>query len=133
MKKYSILAIFASTVWISVSEFFRNELLLKNKWTDHYDSMGLVFPSEPVNGLLWGLWSLLLAIFICALSKKHSFRETAIIAWFFAFVLMWIVIGNLGVLPVSILLLAIPLSILEVYVATWLTFRIKDIDTIKSS
>lgn len=128
MTKNSVLAICASTVWISASEFFRNELLLKNYWTDHYDSLGLVFPSKPINGLMWGLWSLLLAILIFALSRKLTFREAVVIVWFFAFVLMWIVVGNLGVLPVSILLFAIPMSILEVYVASWFTFRIKGLD-----
>jgi hypothetical protein len=34
-----------------------------------------------------------------------------------AFVLMWIVTGNLGVLPFKLLLYAIPLSILETFLA----------------
>jgi hypothetical protein len=34
------------------------------------------------------------------------------------FVLMWLVTGNMGVLPYSILVFAIPLSLLETYLAT---------------
>lgn len=133
MNKYSVLAILVSTIWISASEFFRNELLFKNIWTDHYDNLGLLFPSEPINGFMWGLWSLLLAILIFVLSKKQTFQETVVIAWFFAFVLMWIVVGNLNVLPIGILLFAIPLSIIEVYIATWLILLIKDRKNPKSS
>lgn len=64
MNKKSIVIIVASTAWISLSEFFRNELLFKNYWTDHYEKLGIVFPSEPINGVVWGLWSLVLATLI---------------------------------------------------------------------
>lgn len=112
--------ILAATIWISVSEFFRNEFLLKSLWTDHYKSLGLVFPSEPINGAIWGLWSLLLAVAIYTISKKFSLVETILLSWLVGFVLMWIVIGNMGVLPHGLLYAAIPLSLLEVFVATYL-------------
>lgn len=54
--KRVVLPIVVATLWISVSEFVRNELLLKSYWTNHYESLGTVFPSESVNGALWGLW-----------------------------------------------------------------------------
>ena len=44
--------------------------------------------------------------------------QTTALAWFVGFVLMWLVTWNMGVLPVAILPLAIPLSLLESYVAT---------------
>jgi hypothetical protein len=76
MFKRSILSVLLATIWISISEFFRNEILLKSYWTTHYQNLGLVFPAEPVNGAVWGLWSLFLAIFIFLLSRRFSFRET---------------------------------------------------------
>ena len=60
--KQTILPILLATIWISISEFARNEFLLKSYWKDHYQSLGLVFPSEPINGAAWGLWSLCFAI-----------------------------------------------------------------------
>jgi hypothetical protein len=54
MKK-TILPILTATIWISISEFVRNEYILKSYWIDHYKKMGLNFPSEPVNGAIWGL------------------------------------------------------------------------------
>jgi hypothetical protein len=59
-----------------------------------------------------------MAIFI--ISKKFSLVQTALISWFVGFVMMWIVIGNLGVLPFGLLPYAIPLSLIESFVAAWI-------------
>lgn len=117
-------AVISATIWISLSEFIRNEVLLKDLWVWHYSAMGLEFPSEPMNGAVWGIWSLLLALLISMLASRFSLLKTALIAWFAAFVMMWVVIGNLGVLPMGILPWAIPLSLVEVFVACWIVFRI---------
>lgn len=119
MKK-TILPVLLATIWISLSEFVRNEFLLKQFWTKHYESLGLVFPSEPVNGAVWGIWSLFLAIAIFIVSKKFGLWQTIALMWFVGFVLMWLVVGNLGVLPVNILIYAVPLSILEVGIAVFI-------------
>jgi hypothetical protein len=116
--KKIILPIFLATIWISISEFVRNELLLKSYWTEHYEHLGLVFPSEPVNGAVWGLWSLCFAIAVFIIAKKFSLLETTLLSWFAGFVLMWIVVWNMSVLPAGILLFAVPLSILEAFIAS---------------
>lgn len=36
---------------------------------------------------------------------------------------MWLVIGNLGVLPFGILPIAIPLSLFEAFLATYIIFK----------
>ena len=122
--KKTILPIFLVTIWISLSEFVRNEFLFKSYWIDHYQKLGLVFPSEPINGAMWGLWSLLFAIAIYIISKKFSLIQTPLLAWLVGFVLMWVVIGNLGVLPYGLLLFAIPLSLLESFVAAYIMKRL---------
>lgn len=38
MKK-NLLAVLPATIWIGISEFVRNEFLLKSYWTNHYESM----------------------------------------------------------------------------------------------
>ncbi len=123
MKK-TILPVLLATIWISLSEFVRNEFLLKQYWTGHYEAMGLVFPSEPVNGAVWGIWSFFLAIAIFVVSKKFGLWQTIGLMWFVGFILMWLVIGNMGVLPYGILLYAVPLSILEVGIATLIIRKI---------
>jgi hypothetical protein len=115
--KKTIIPIVITTVWISVSEFVRNEFLFKFYWTDHYKSLGITFPSEPVNGAVWGLWSLLLAILIYIIERKFSLFQTTMICWLAGFLMMWTVVGNLGVLPLGLLTFAVPLSLLEVFLA----------------
>ena len=124
--KNIILPIFLATIWISVSEFVRNEILAKSYWVDHYNQLGLVFPSEPINGAVWGIWSLCFAIAIFIISKKFSFIQTILLSWFVGFVLMWIVAGNMGVLPFSILFIAIPLSLFEVFIAVLIIDKLKN-------
>jgi hypothetical protein len=123
--KKTILPILIATIWISISEFVRNEFLLKSYWTDHYESMGLNFPSEPINGAIWGIWSLCFAISIYIFARKFTLIQTTFIAWFVGFVFMWLVIGNMNVLPFGILPFAIPLSILEAFLASLIVKKVK--------
>ena len=124
--KQTILPILLATIWISISEFARNEFLLKSYWTDHYQSLGLVFPSEPINGAVWGLWSLCFAIAIFIVAKKFSLLQTTLLSWFVAFILMWISSGNMGVLPFGILPFAIPLSLLEAFLASFIIIKLSE-------
>lgn len=117
-------SIVIATIWISVSEFTRNTYLLHELWIEHYQNLGLTFPEGPINGAIWGIWSLCFAIVIFILSQKYSFLQTAFLSWFVAFVLMWLVVGNLGVLPFGILSFAIPLSLFEAFLATWIIFKL---------
>ena len=124
----AILAVILATAWISISEFLRNQLFLKSYWTGHYTKLGLVFPSEPVNGVIWGVWALVFAILILILSRKFSLTGTVLFSWVMGFILMWLVIGNLSVLPFGTLVFAVPWSLVEVFIATVIVrqFREKD-------
>jgi len=123
--KKTIVPILLATIWISLSEFVRNEFLAKYYWVNHYNKLGLVFPSEPINGAIWGLWSLLFAIAIFIIAKKFSLIQTTLLAWLVGFVLMWVAIGNLGVLPGGLLFIAVPLSLLEAFVAAFIIIKLQ--------
>ncbi|MCB9190448.1 MAG: hypothetical protein H6602_02115 [Flavobacteriales bacterium] len=123
--KRTVIPVLAATIWISISEFVRNEFLLKHFWIDHYNGLGLTFPSEPINGAVWGVWSLVFAISIFIIAKRFSLIETTIIAWLVGFVLMWIVTANMSVLPLGILFYAVPLSILEAFLASYIIFQLR--------
>lgn len=120
----SVLAVVLASVWISFSEFFRNDILIKSLWEEHYKAMGLIFPSAPVNGVLWGFWSLLCSIAIFYLIERFSVLKTTLLSWLFAFVMMWVALGNLDALPYRTLIYAIPLSLLEIFVATIIIKRV---------
>ncbi|MCB0812839.1 MAG: hypothetical protein KDB87_06715 [Flavobacteriales bacterium] len=77
-----------------------------------------------MNGAVWGLWSLLFAAGITILSHRYTLLQTTGIAWLFAFVLMWVVTGNMAVLPFGILPYAVPLSLLETFVAAWIVRKV---------
>ena len=116
--KKSLYAILLAGLWINASEFFRNEVLVKSLWTGHFQSLGLTFPSAPLNGALWMLWGFVFAMVVLAISRRASLLQTTFVLWLITFPLMWLVLWNLSVLPVGILPYAVPLSLLEVLVAT---------------
>lgn len=118
------IAILLAGIWINASEFFRNEFLLKAHWVGHFQSLGMAFPSTPTNGALWVTWGFLFAAGLYLLSRRHSLMQTTLIGWLLTFVLMWIVIGNLNVLPLGILPYAIPLSLVETIGAAWICRRV---------
>lgn len=118
--KNSIVPIFLSTAWIGLNEFFRNQFLFIDYWTEHYQGLGLTFPTEPINSAVWGVWSLVLVISIYIISGKFNLWHTTFLSWIVGFVLMWLVIGNMGVLPYKILFFAVPWSFLEVFGASYL-------------
>ena len=113
-----ILSVISATVWISISEFVRNTFLLHDYWIEHYKKIGIAFPEQSINGAIWSLWSLAFAIAIYFIAEKFSLIKTFLLSWFVGFVFMWLVIGNLGVLPFGILPIAVPLSLLESFIAS---------------
>lgn len=123
--KKTALPVLLATLWISVSEFVRNEFFLKQYWTEHYSAMGLEFPASPVNGMMWGVWSLLLAILMYLLLTKFSLLQSIAISWLAGFLMMWVVIGNLNVLPFGILPIATPLSLLEAFLGCYIIHTLR--------
>jgi hypothetical protein len=121
------IAVLASAAWVSFHEFLRNQALLIDHWTGHYEALGLAFPDTPLNGALWGAWGLCFSIALLLLSTRFSLVEAAALGWFCGFVLMWIVVGNLGALPFGVLPYAVPWSLVEVFGAVWLIRRIRPI------
>lgn len=123
MRSRGVVAVLLTGVWVNASEFFRNEVLLKSYWVDHYRSIGMTFPSAPVNAALWVAWGFLFAVAIYLFSRRFNMVQTALISWFTGFVLMWVVTVNLGVLPAAILVYAVPLSLLEAFVGSYICVK----------
>jgi hypothetical protein len=125
MKK-TLVAFVLSGLWIGGSEFLRNELLFKNLWVDKYQSLGLIFPSSAINNALWAVWSFVLAGVLLYLVRNVRFIQAVSVTWITTFVMMWIVIGNMNVLPYGILWIAVPWSLVEVAVAGVISIRIAE-------
>ncbi len=124
IRSRNIIAVILTGAWVNASEFIRNEILLKTYWVDHYRSLGMTFPSAPANGVIWIAWGFLFALAIFLISRKFNLIQTALITWFMAFALMWVVTFNLNVLPSAILIYAVPLSLLETFIGAYLCIKI---------
>jgi hypothetical protein len=116
----AVLAVVAAGIWINASEFVRNQVLLLGRWKDHYASLGLTFPTEPKNAAMWVVWGFVFAGVTFAVSRRFGLGATTLIGWTTAFLMMWLVTWNLSVLPLAILWFAVPLSVLEAFVAAYI-------------
>lgn len=121
----TILPILVTGIWINVSESIRWIFLVEQYWIDHYQTLGLSFPNETVNMVVWMIWGFLFATIIFILSRKFSLLQTTILSWTVAFAMMWIVVWNVGILPTGMLWYVIPLSLLEVFIAVLICKRIR--------
>ncbi len=79
-----------------------------------------MFPSALFNGALWAVWGFVLVGCIVWVRRRISWSRTVALCWTMGFALMWIVIGNLNVLPLALLPIALPWSLVEVAVAAWI-------------
>lgn len=116
----SIITVFSAGIWINASEFFRNQVFLNANWVEHFQSLGMTFPAAPLNAVVWVIWGFVFAAIIYIISRKFTLIETFLLSWVMAFLMMWLVTWNLNVLPLSILVYAIPLSLLESFVGAYI-------------
>lgn len=122
--RYTVLPVVLATAWIGAIEFLRNQLLFLQIWQEHYAGMGLVFPIALVNGAVWGIWSLVFAAAIYMITRRFGLIGSSVLAWVVGFVLMWLVVGNMGVLPFRLLWFAVPMSMLEAFGAVFICDRL---------
>jgi len=120
----AVLAIVLAGIWVGLCEFLRNQFVLVSQWQNHYRGMGLEFPSKPMNGMMWMVWSFLLAGTAYAISRRFSLWQTTFLAWVTGFVMMWVVVWNLSVLPVATLPIAVPWSFIEALGAAFICRRL---------
>lgn len=120
----SIITVVIAGIWINASEFFRNQVLLNAEWVEHFETLGMTFPSALINAVVWVVWGFIFAVTIYVISRKFRLIDTFLLSWVLAFLMMWLVTWNLNVLPVSILAFAVPLSLLESFVASYICVRL---------
>lgn len=124
VKTRPVAAYLLAGLWIGLSEFVRNQLLLASAWQSHYADLRLVFPAAPVNAAIWVVWSFVFAALLFAMSRRFTLLQTVALGWVAGFLMMWLVMWNLSVLPLATLPLAVPLSLLEAFVASFICVTI---------
>lgn len=118
MKNYkkSIWQILIVSLWINIFETLRWLLFAKPDIDMHFRTANLVLPNEPLNNILWLIWGIMLAVMIFIISKKYKVLQTTFIVWITVYVLHWIALWNMAVLPINILWLAVPLTFINVLI-----------------
>lgn len=121
--KKIIWPILITGIWINLSETLRWIYLIEPFWIKKYQLLNLTFPGENVNMIVWMVWGFFYATTIFILSKKFKLVQTTLLSWFVAFVMMWIVVWNVGVLPTEMLWYNIPLSLLETFIGAYICIK----------
>ncbi len=118
MKDYkkAIWHILIISLWINIAETLRWLLYSKAYFLEVYQSLNLVLPFGPIYLILWLIWGILLSTIIYIISKKYTLLQTTVMIWIMAFLMVWITLFNLNVLPLSMLWLVIPLSFIDILV-----------------
>ncbi|MDX5586238.1 MAG: hypothetical protein QNK20_15220 [Aureibaculum sp.] len=118
--KQVVIPIIITGIWINISETIRWIFLIEPYWAEQYQKLNITFPNEKINLIVWMIWGFLFGITIFVLSKKYNLFQTTIFSWFVAFAMMWLIVWNIGVLPIRMLWLNIPLSLLETFIGAYI-------------
>ena len=118
MKNYlkTIWQIFLVSIWINIFETLRWMLFAKPEIDMHFKAANIVLPNEPINNFLWLIWGIIIAVMIFIVSKKFKVLQTTFIVWITVYVMNWIALWNMAVLPINILWLAVSLTFINVLV-----------------
>lgn len=112
-------------LWINVSETVRWVLFAKPRLDAHLQGMGLTLPSTPANNLLWMLWGAMMAVLVVVLARKLRLVHTAVLSWLVTYVMTWIVLWNFACLPLDLLWVAVPWTLLHSFVAALIAKRLQ--------
>ena len=122
--KKTILPIILIGLWINISITIGWILILEGYWIEKYQSLNLVFPTGLINNITWMIWGFMLATIIFIISKKFSLWQTTFLAWFVAFIMMWVIVWNVGVLPTGMLLFNIPNTLFITFIGALICKRV---------
>jgi hypothetical protein len=121
--KKAIWQILIVSLWINIFESLRWILFAKPDIDMHFKAANLVLPNGPINNILWLVWGIIIAVMIFIISKKYKVLQTTFIVWVTVYVMLWIALWNFAVLPIKILLLAVPLTFINVLVGALICNR----------
>ncbi|MBE9510439.1 MAG: hypothetical protein IMY71_06135 [Bacteroidetes bacterium] len=124
--KKTILPILLTGIWLNISGTIKWIFFIESYWIEKYKNMKLVFPTELINNITWMIWGFLFATTIFILSKKFNLIQTTLISWFVAYVMMWVIVWNVGVLPTGMLWINVPLSLFEAFIGALICKRLSN-------
>jgi hypothetical protein len=113
------------SMWINISETIRWMLYSKPKFDALYQSMGMELPKGPIHGILWMIWGIIVASLVFVLSSKLTLLHASLLSWLAVSFTTWIVFWNMGILPLDMLWVAVPSSLVEIFVAALISIKLQ--------
>lgn len=125
-KQFLIITLLTS-IWIHLSEVFRYFVLIRPEIQTFFEGRDNIADMNLGIFAVWGLWDTLLTAIIVGSCwvfaqflghGKQLLLTSSTVVWMATFVILWIGIANMGLAPWEILLIALPLSWLELLIGT---------------
>ena len=132
LKKFIIVTLVTS-IWINISEVFRYFVFVMPEMRSSLSAVNDVAPMNFIVFSIWGAWDTLLTglvvfiFWIYSQTYGNNIRSVVIsgtLSWGLLFVLFWVAMVNMGLAKWSILAITLPLSWLELVVASYIASKL---------
>ncbi len=127
--KQFIIVTLITSLWVQASEIFRYFVLVIPRVKTFWNDLGTIAHMDILIFLIWGVWGTVLTGMVVYFfwlyaqvygNNRKSIWISGILSWMFFFVLFWIGAANMGYSDWSILWITLPLSLIELIVASWI-------------
>lgn len=127
-----IMVTLVTSIWVNISEVFRYFVFVMPEMRSSLAVVDGVAPMSISVFAIWGLWDTLLTaltvfmFWIYSQQFGNNLRSVVISAsfsWAFLFVLFWLGMVNMGLASWSILAITLPLSWIELVVASYIASK----------
>lgn len=127
--KQFIIIVLITSLWINASEVFRYFVFVMPMMKEFWIGEEVAEMNATIFSI-WGIWDTLLSavlVFIVWLFCERfgngirSILTSATLVWLSIFVIFWVAASNMGLSDWGILLVALPLSWIEMVVGAWIS------------
>ena len=132
VKEFLMITLITS-IWVNLSEVFRYFVFVKPRTKAFFDFKEGIAEMNWGIFSVWGAWDMLLTVMVVITFWMFATlfgnnRRTVLLAgtfsWVFLFVLFWIATANMGLANWELLLITLPLSWLEMVVASYIASKL---------
>ena len=126
LKQFSLIVLLVS-LWVHASEVFRYFVLVMPKMKTYWKGQEGIAEMNLGIFSIWGIWDTLLTALLVFFfwmyaqiygNNGKSILKSSTISWLFVFVIFWVAAANMGYSDWSMLMITLPLSWLELLIAT---------------
>lgn len=132
--KQFIIVVLITSIWVNASEVFRYFLFVMPMMKDYWKgaSQGIA-EMDMIIFSIWGLWDTLLTVVLVFIvwlyaqvfgKSTRSIILASTLVWTAVFVIFWVASSNMGLSDWGILLVALPLSWIEMVVGGWISSKL---------